>query len=122
MSDLATALAYHTGVKYLSRADLNDIIVNGPKKTTISFKLLDSNGGLMGENKYYTVRPKTGKTATANISSNFATNIASITISSDINNSVFMRNNFERNLYPLVNLNIPEIDKGNNKPYSYKKG
>ena len=49
MSDLATALAYHTGVKYLSRADLNDIIVNGPKKQTISFKLLDSNGGLMGE-------------------------------------------------------------------------
>lgn len=121
MSDLATALAYHTGVKYLSRADLNDIIVNGPKKTTISFKLLDSNGGLMGENKYYTVRPKTGKTATANISSNFATNIASITISSDINNSVFMRNNFERNLYPLVNLNIPEIDKGNNKLIRIKR-
>ena len=76
----------------------------------------------MGENKYYTVRPKTGKTATANISSNFATNIASITISSDINNSVFMRNNFERNLYPLVNLNIPEIDKGNKELIDLIKG
>ena len=32
-----------------------------------------------------------------------------------------MRNNFERNLYPLVNLNIPEIDKGNNKLIRIKR-
>ena len=121
MSDLATALAYHTGVEHMSRADLNDMIVNGPKKSTIRFKLLDSDGGLMGENTHYTVRPKTGKTATANISSNFTTKVANIAVYTNVNNTMYKWDYFKKNLYPLVNLDIPEIDKGNNKLIRIKR-
>ena len=70
---------------------------------------------------HYTVRPKNGKTATANISSNFATKVANIAVYTNVNNTMYKWDYFKKNLYPLVNLDIPEIDKGNNKLIRIKR-
>lgn len=115
IDDLSTALAIHTGVERMSLTDLNDIITNGPKKTTLTFCLTDANGGLMGENKRYVVRPKTGSVETISVTSDFAATPAEISTSTDVNNSQVKANDFYQHLYPLVKLNIPEVDKDNGK-------
>ncbi len=121
LDDLSTALAFHTEIDYMSQTDLSDIIANGPKKTTIAFRLTDSNGGLMGENTRYTVRPKTGNTATPSITSIFTTEPAEISASTAVNDSDSKWYYFQQHLYPLVKLNVPEVDKDNSKLIRIKR-
>ncbi|EFW23594.1 InlB B-repeat-containing protein [Solobacterium moorei] len=115
LDNLATALAVNTDINYMSPDDLNNIIKNGIPKETIYFRLLDSNGNLMGENKNYVVSPKTGNSEKINATSIFDTDTANVTISNDINNSVEKVWYFRDHLYPLAQLDIPSVGIDDNK-------
>lgn len=115
LDNLATALAVNTDIKYMSTDDLDSIIKNGIPKETIYFRLLDSNGNLMGENKNYVVSPKTGNSEKINATSIFDTDTANVTISNDINNSVEKVWYFRDHLYPLAKLDIPSVGTDDNK-------
>ncbi len=115
LDNLATALAVNTDINYMSADDLNNIIKNGIPKETIYFRLLDSNGNLMGENKNYVVSPKTGNSEKINATSIFDTDTANVTISNDINNSVEKGWYFRDHLYPLAKLDIPSAGTDDNK-------
>lgn len=115
LDNLATALAVNTDINYMSADDLNNIIKNGIPKETICFRLLDSNGNLMGENKNYIVSPQTGNSEKINATSIFDTDTANVTISNDINNSVEKGWYFRDHLYPLAKLDIPSAGTDDNK-------
>ncbi len=115
LDNLATALAVNTDINYMSADDLNNIIKNGIPKETICFRLLDSNGNLMGENKNYIVSPQTGNSEKINATSIFDTDTANVTISNDINNSVEKGWYFRDHLYPLAKLEIPSAGTDDNK-------
>ena len=115
LDNLATALAVNTDINYMSADDLNNIIKNGIPKETICFRLLDSNGNLMGENKNYVVSPQTGNSEKINATSIFDTDTANVTISNDINNSVEKGWYFRDHLYPLAKLDIPSAGTDDNK-------
>ena len=115
LDNLATALAVNTDINYMSPDNLNNIIKNGIPKETIYFRLLDSNGNLMGENKNYVVSPKTGNSEKINATSIFDTDTANVTISNDINNSVEKVWYFRDHLYPLAQLDIPSVGTDDNK-------
>ena len=115
LDNLATALAVNTDINYMSPDDLNNIIKNGVPKETICFRLLDSNGNLMGENKNYVVSPQTGNSEKINATSIFDTDTANVTISNDINNSVEKGWYFRDHLYPLAKLDIPSAGTDDNK-------
>lgn len=115
LDNLATALAVNTDINYMSADDLNNIIKNGIPKETICFRLLDSNGNLMGENKNYIVSPQTGNSEKINATSIFDTDMANVTISNDINNSVEKGWYFRDHLYPLAKLDIPSAGTDDNK-------
>ena len=115
LDNLATALAVNTDIKYMSTDDLDSIIKNGIPKETICFRLLDSNGNLMGENKNYVVSPKTGNSEKINATSIFDTDTANVTISNDINNSVEKVWYYRDHLYPLAKLDIPSAGTDDNK-------
>ncbi len=115
LDNLATALAVNTDIKYMSTDDLDSIIKNGIPKETICFRLLDSNGNLMGENKNYVVSPQTGNSEKINATSIFDTDTANVTISNDINNSVEKGWYFRDHLYPLAKLDIPSAGTDDNK-------
>ena len=115
LDNLATALAVNTDINYMSTDDLDNIIKNGIPKETICFRLLDSNGNLMGENKNYVVSPQTGNSEKINATSIFDTDTANITISNDINNSVEKGWYFRDHLYPLAKLDIPSAGTDDNK-------
>ena len=115
LDNLATALAVNTDINYMSADDLNNIIKNGIPKETICFRLLDSNGNLMGENKNYVVSPQTGNSEKINATSIFDTDTANVTISNDINNSVEKGWYFRDHLYPLAQLDIPSAGTDDNK-------
>lgn len=115
LDNLATALAVNTDINYMSPDDLNNIIKNGIPKETIYFRLLDSNGNLMGENKNYVVSPQTGNSEKINATSIFDTDTANVTISNDINNSVEKVWYFRDHLYPLAQLDIPSVGTDDNK-------
>lgn len=115
LDNLATALAVNTDINYMSTDDLDNIIKNGIPKETICFRLLDSNGNLMGENKNYVVSPQTGNSEKINATSIFDTDTANVTISNDINNSVEKGWYFRDHLYPLAKLDIPSAGTDDNK-------
>lgn len=115
LDNLATALAVNTDINYMSTDDLDNIIKNGIPKETICFRLLDSNGNLMGENKNYVVSPQTGNSEKINATSIFDTDTANVTISNDINNSVEKGWYFRDHLYPLAQLDIPSAGTDDNK-------
>lgn len=115
LDNLATALAVNTDINYMSTDDLDNIIKNGIPKETICFRLLDSNGNLMGENKNYVVSPKTGNSEKINATSIFDTDTANVTISNDINNSVEKVWYYRDHLYPLAKLDIPSAGTDDNK-------
>lgn len=115
LDNLATALAVNTDINYMSTDDLDNIIKNGIPKETICFRLLDSNGNLMGENKNYIVSPQTGNSEKINATSIFDTDTANVTISNDINNSVEKGWYFRDHLYPLAKLDIPSAGTDDNK-------
>ncbi|WP_314838377.1 InlB B-repeat-containing protein [Solobacterium moorei] len=115
LDNLATALAVNTDINYMSTDDLDSIIKNGIPKETICFRLLDSNGNLMGENKNYVVSPKTGNSEKINATSIFDTDTANVTISNDINNSVEKVWYYRDHLYPLAKLDIPSAGTDDNK-------
>ena len=115
LDNLATALAVNTDINYMSTDDLDNIIKNGIPKETICFRLLDSNGNLMGENKNYVVSPQTGNSEKINATSIFDTDTANVTISNDINNSVEKVWYFRDHLYPLAKLDIPSAGTDDNK-------
>ncbi|WP_449137333.1 InlB B-repeat-containing protein [Solobacterium moorei] len=115
LDNLATALAVNTDINYMSTDDLDNIIKNGIPKETICFRLLDSNGNLMGENKNYVVSPQTGNSEKINATSIFDTDTANVTISNDINNSVEKVWYYRDHLYPLAKLDIPSAGTDDNK-------
>lgn len=115
LDNLATVLAVNTDINYMSTDDLDNIIKNGIPKETICFRLLDSNGNLMGENKNYVVSPQTGNSEKINATSIFDTDTANVTISNDINNSVEKGWYFRDHLYPLAKLDIPSAGTDDNK-------
>ena len=115
LDNLATALAVNTDINYMSTDDLDNIIKNGIPKETICFRLLDSNGNLMGESKNYVVSPQTGNSEKINATSIFDTDTANVTISNDINNSVEKGWYFRDHLYPLAKLDIPSAGTDDNK-------
>lgn len=115
LDDLSTALAVNTDINNLSVSDLNKIVTEGLPKETVLFRLLDSNGNVMGENKNYLVSPKTGNSEKIKATSIFDTETTDVTISNDVNNSEDKIWYFRDHLYPLAKLEIPSAGKDDNK-------